>query len=320
MPPAVRAPDRLVPHPGSHLAFTPQGTLLAAGGWPCLLTAIDPATGQTLAQRKLQTLAGFLAVAPDGSAAYSGEKTATGFTLPQLSKGPPSLKGHRYQIGDAAFSPSGALILTGGAGHVSPRDDTLRGWDRAGKPLFRAMLPDHIQQITFLDEDRALVSCVGGHLGLWNLGANQFRWTLDAPNDDDDLNVGPFALSPDRTRLYTFLNRLDESWEAGFALLDPATGARQGRWVTAAPFKSGHCFGIDVHPGGDVLAALGDNSGDAETDHVLIRRLEAGSGAWIASYGHEKQALGALLSPDGRWLASALQSAEHIAIWDLAAG
>lgn len=78
-----------------------------------------------------------LCFSPDGSLVGSGGKAITLFDTTTWKKGV-SLKGHRHEIQDAAFSPDGTRVYTGSGNHYTPADWSVRSWDpSSGAELWR---------------------------------------------------------------------------------------------------------------------------------------------------------------------------------------
>gem|GEM_PF-6466016 len=208
---------------------------------------------------------------------------------------------------------SGDWVITVSGQHVAPTDNTLRVWGLDGIEAARIPLEGYGQQVVMLGEEHALVHTITSTgLALYRLDDGERIWMT---TEAEYCNIGPIALSLDHTRLYAFTSMLGESGEAGFRLLDPWTGQEQNSWPSAKPWKSGHCFGMAIHPqSGHIFASLGDNSSE-DTNHVVIRRLDPATGEWTASYGAAKQTLQVAISPNGRWLGSPL--GKQVAVWDL---
>ncbi|MFT5679266.1 MAG: WD40 repeat protein [Myxococcota bacterium] len=314
MPPSVRPPDRVLPHPGRHLAFDPAGLLVVCGGWPGRLTIFDVASGRIVLEKKRRTLANFLSIAPDGSRLYTGEKTASGYTLPRLTRAP-SLKGHRRGINDVAFSSDSAWSASVSGQHVIPPDNTLRIWAADGLEVVRMKLEGYGQQAIFLDDDRVFVRTTSPRLSLIRLSDETEVWAVTPPGKHR--KIGPMVLSLDRSRLYAFFDQIRDTGSAGFQVLDPTTGTVLHDWFTAPPWKFGHCKGAAIHPTtGHLFASLGDNSGDKATAHITVRQLDPTSGEWLASFGSTRKQSGAVaISPDGAWLAANI--GPGIAVWGL---
>jgi WD40 repeat protein len=321
MPTPVTPPSHLISDGARLLAFAADGALLTCGRWPEELRRYEPESWAPRGSRKLQSPSSFLAVAPDGGYALTGEKTARAFALPALARLPLALKGHRYEVAAAATAPGGQRIATGGAGHVIPRDDTLRLWDTAGRELGRVKLPGPPKHLLWLDDQRCVVCYGASGLLCWDFAAGRELWREQSPDEGEEdalCSRGPLALSPDGRWLYVFDSWLSGTHDAGFLVLDARTGEERDRFATAPPYKSGHCFGLAVHPRtGELLASLGNNGPDPFEAQARVQRWEPATRTRRALYGHATQTQRVALSPDARWLASPLQDRSEIALWRL---
>ncbi len=287
---------------------------MVCGGWPNRLTVFDVTSGAVVLEKSRRTLSRFLSIAPDGSRLYTGEKTASGYTLPKLKRAP-SLKGHRLGINDVAFSADSAWAATVSGQHVSPPDNTLRIWDPDGLEVARIPLSGYGQQAAFLGEDRVLVRSLPARLEVFRLSDERSQWVVEDPREYHE--AGPLVLSADGRRIYAFFSHIRDTGSAGFQVIDAESGAVLGDWLCAPPWKFGHCKGAAIHPTtGQLFASLGDNGADKTTAHITVRRLEPATGEWLGSYGSTKKQSGTVaISPDGGWLAASI--GDGIAVWAL---
>ncbi len=120
------------------LALSPDGSLVAVTTFDqkCRLYRTD--TMALLKSLHLGTaFPHALCFSPDGRAVASGGKALTLFDTTTWKKGV-SLKGHRHELQDAAFSPDGSRVYTGSGNNYTPADWSLRAWDAAtGDPLWK---------------------------------------------------------------------------------------------------------------------------------------------------------------------------------------
>lgn len=120
-----------VPLPsGRALAIARGGTTVIAAQYDGALRVWDAATleeRRALSAGKAPRVA---IVAPDGARLVAGNKTLTSWSTETWKKAG-SFKGHKREVGCAAFAPDGKTLWAGGRSNVAPSDTSVRAWDVA---------------------------------------------------------------------------------------------------------------------------------------------------------------------------------------------
>jgi nucleoside phosphorylase/uncharacterized protein YjbI with pentapeptide repeats len=178
--------------PVDAVAWSPDGTSLAAGGYDDTVRLWDPATGQTTAVLKGHTnWVRAVAWSPDGTAlATGGDDDTVRLWDPATGQTTAVLKGHTDWVRAVAWSPDGTALATGGD------DDTVRLWDPA--------TGQEIRRIQRFQRDNYSVWDSDGNLTLCSEGAWEYLAWL-APADADHpygRNLpaeyfGPLPVAPD---------------------------------------------------------------------------------------------------------------------------
>jgi WD40 repeat protein len=161
----------------TRLAFSPDGTILAAGGSRGPLTLWETATGQVKAvvaghssptARPSFTEVRDLAFSPDGTrlATVGGDDRCVRLWDVATGRERAVLHGHTHLVFSVAYAPAGDVIASGGI------DGTIMLWDTAtGRE--RGTLRGHSVQVsalTFSPDGRSLASVdAGSAIRLWEI-------------------------------------------------------------------------------------------------------------------------------------------------------
>ena len=176
-----RVRDR-VAQPGSTqaLAASRDGRFVAATNFDQKLRVYDARSLALLKTLHLGTsFPHALCFSPDGSFVGSGGKAITLFDTATWKKAL-TLKGHRHELHDVAFSPDGARAYTVSGGHYTPADWSVRAWDAAtGAELWRWKGPTSVYAVA-ASPDGAGVAAADreGRVMMFDAATGALRWQV----------------------------------------------------------------------------------------------------------------------------------------------
>ena len=278
------------------MAFSPDGTLLAAGGFDGTLRVWDLATSrQRTVLKGHTTQIASLAFSPEGTLLDSADYDGA-LLLWDVAAGSQraALSGHQGWVRTLAFSPDGKTVASGS------NDMTIRLWDTAtGTEL--SVWEGHTGEITDLafNSDGLTLASSGMDrtLRFWDVVTGSQRLIQDQAH-----GVTKIALSPDGAMLAT------SSWNWLLLLWDTATGSQiGGLGAHTTPVTS-----IAFNPDNTILVSGGEDG--------LLRLWEVGtSNLRSVLLGHAGGVTGVAFSPDGELLASSSFD-RTVRSWDAASG
>jgi RNA polymerase sigma factor (sigma-70 family) len=158
-------------------AFSPDGKLLASGGWNKVVEVYEAGTGKSvasLAGHKGPLQAG--AFSPDGKLLATASRDATvGVWDVAQGKVAHVLKGHKSDVYALAFSPDGKVLASGS------RDLSLKLWDPASGQEVRPGLASGTFYALAFGPDGKTLACAGdrGEVTLFDVSANNQRPAMD---------------------------------------------------------------------------------------------------------------------------------------------
>jgi len=239
-----------------------------------------------------------LCFSPDGRFVAAGAKVITLFDTTTWKKGV-SLKGHRHEIQDAAFSPDGTRVFTGSGNNYTPSDWTARAWDAAtGAPLWKwkattsvfaiAVSPDG--KTVAAGDNRGTLTLLDAETGLPRASVSAGGWLYHAQFTPDGSAV---VASGDADHL-SVVSTADGSMRT----LDMPTGARAFVLTPdgTTALVGGTAYGEHVE-----LLAIDLATGDVRAEGPKVGRLPRG----------------VAISPDGAKLYVLVNDPHELLVFDL---
>ncbi len=273
--------------PVSSVRFSPDGKLLAVGGYK-EVRLLDPATGRVLANLGghadyVRSVAfspdGKLLAAGGGPPQRSGEIKIWEVSTRRLVK---TLQGHTDCIYAVAWSPDGRLVASGSY------DKMVKLWDvGTGKEIKN--LQDHIDAVfgvAFSPDGRRLASASQDRtVKIWDVATGQRLYTLSDATD----GLTGLAYSPDGREIAAAgYDKTIYIWKLG---------DQDGRLIQSLIADEDSILQILWSPNGKTIITSSADGSIRFRDAVTLNP--------ISVIAHQPDWVEALsLSPDGRWLAA----------------
>ena len=282
------------------VAYSPDGTKLAAASQDGSLTLWDSMTGNTVWRYDDPNASGWLSVAysPDGSKLVAGNEDGNVYIF-DVAQGVPvqTLTGHTNWVMSVAYSPDGSKIASGST------DSSVILWDaetgtQIGDPLTGQT--GDIWSVAFSPDGKVLASSSNDTtISLWDIETGTL---IGEPLKGHSDSIYALALSPD--------GKLLASGGRDMTVILWDTAAPAGAWTQIAQLAGGHTdsvFGLAFSPDSKTLASgSADDSitlWDTET-HKAVSQPFATEADWVNSV---------VFSPDGKNLAAGVGGTDSLA-------
>lgn len=286
------------------IAYSPDGTLMVAGGFDKIVALWDIAREEEIRRLGGEHMALSIAFNPNGKIFAIG---TTGNTIELWSvtsgKIQKVLRGHTGWVTAVAYSPDGKFLISGSS------DKTLRLWDTADYKLITTLRGHDfgLYAVAFSRDGKLLASTSGSEaageervIKIWNMASRKVIATLYG----HEKQIWSVAFSKDSKRL------VSGSYDGTVRLWDLTTNQE-----LAILSSSGSSWGVAFSPDGRTIAAS-----ITMQDKSTVRLWDASSLKVVANlccHGNQISALA--FSPDGKTLASAGGSGRVLGgrvVWD----
>ena len=283
----------------SAVAISPDGTLIASGGYGGAVNLWNARTGNNI-----RSLVGHsdqverIAFSPDGTRLATASFDKTARVWDSLTGSPVlTLTGHTGKLRSVAWSPDGTQLATGAL------DSSVRIWQASTGQLIRTVPVSVSTYTVAFDPMGTLIAAAGGQTTIWDARTGNFLNVLRGHED----YVEDLAF------------RMDPDWPANRQLLTASADKSGAMWYGPEKSIGTLQFRLAGHRGGVRNAAFTRDPSQAVTSSadgtVRVWDITAGQ-AWRILRGRPLSALSVSFSPDGTSIATAGEDGTAT-IWDI---
>jgi hypothetical protein len=264
------------------ISFTPDGKLIAAGGWDASIQIWTAANGK----QQLPGISGFQGHAapfsPDGTTIAGGSQTGNNVLVWDVASRRvlQTFSGPSDKVQSVAFSPDGKSLVSGG------NDPTIFIWDLSNPQAGRKLVghKQEVYSVAFSTDGKRIASAsFDTNVIVWDVASGQPLKTLAGAN-----KMSAAIFSSDDGWLAT------AGWDGNVTVWDTNS------WQTARlmPGDGQIVTTIAFSPDNKLLASGGyDNA---------VKVWDTVTGALVRTFtGHTATVWAVGFSPDGKWIASA---------------
>ena len=276
-----------------HPAFSPDGKLIASGGWGKSIKIWDATSGS-----ELMDLTGHedsvwcVAFSPDGQhlASASADKTVKVWDV-ESGRELKTLRGHDKGICHVTFSPDGKRIAS------AERGTAIKIWDaETGSEVTNIQRKRMwVMGMAFSPDGRHIASCNGDGISVWDTASGAEVMTIASAHK---LWVTCVAYSPDGKSIVSC------GWDSSIKVWDASTGKQ----TTVLRSRSQRLNYVSYDSSGDFIVAPDQGNTISVWDTV--------TGEVVMTFaGHEAIIRSVSFSPDGRRIISGSND-RTIRVWD----
>jgi Tol biopolymer transport system component len=271
------------------VAFSPDGNLIAAGGWDATICIWSTADGRL----REPAISGFYGNAapfsPDGKWIAAGSDSDVKIWDAVTRRAARTFSGHSAQVRTVAFSPDGKSLVSGG------NDRMVFIWDLAGNQPGRQLAGhnDQVVSVAFSSDGKRVASAsFDQSVIVWDVASAQPVKTLVGTN-----------------KMMAAIFSADDAWLATAGWDGNVTVWDTSRWqvVRLLPGNGQMVTSIAFSPTGRLIASAGYDSAVKVWDTATSRLVRTYS-------GHSDIVWAVGFSPNGKWIASASKD-KTVKIW-----